>query len=362
MKEKKKVLVAVSGGVDSAVAAKLLKTKGYEVAGVFLHFWKEAGEVRENKCCSLEALNDAKRVCQEIGIPLYTFDFRADFKREVVDDFIEVYRQGRTPNPCVRCNRKIKIGKLLDISLAMGFDYVATGHYVKLKKKRGLYALYRAKDKNKDQSYFLYTFNQPDLKRLLFPLGSYSKPKVRRLAKKYSLKVAEKAESQEICFVPGKHHNDFLKKYLDLKPGKIKLLDGKVIGEHDGLPLYTIGQRRGINIGGTGPYYAASFDFENNDLFVVDKFDDPALYRKVMLIEEVNWASSEEPKMPLKCQVVFRYRHKAVKCLVEKSSEKGEYWVKFRRPQRALTWGQSAVFYQGDKVLGGGIIKLTPKA
>ncbi|MFA4942149.1 MAG: tRNA 2-thiouridine(34) synthase MnmA [Patescibacteria group bacterium] len=354
--QKKSVLVAMSGGVDSAVAAKLLVNQGYLVTGVFLHFWKKGGtSMAENKCCSLEALNDAKRVAQEIGIKLYTLDFREQFKLAVVDNFLSEYQKGRTPNPCVVCNKKIKLGRLLKSALAMKFDYVASGHYLKIKKVGKKYRLYRALDKNKDQSYFLYTFDQKELSYLLFPLANYRKPRVRAMAAKWNLPVAEKGESQEICFIPGKHHNDFLKKYISLYPGDIKLLDGTIIGQHQGLSLYTIGQRRGIEIGGTGPYYAAKFDWKNNILYVVKDFDDPIFYSDKLIAKKVNWISGIQPKLPFKCLAVIRYRHPAVKCTIVSKNTRG-YQVTFREPQRAITPGQSVVFYQGQEILGGGII------
>jgi len=356
LNKKKRVLVALSGGVDSAVAAKLLLNQGYSVVGVFLHFWKDGGTaMAENKCCSLEALNDARRVAQEIGIELYTLDFKQTFKLEVVDNFLSEYQKGRTPNPCVICNKKVKLGKLLQTAMAMKFDYVASGHYLKIKKVKGKYKLYRATDKNKDQSYFLYTFNQKQLSHLLFPLANYKKPRVRELAKKWNLPVAEKSESQEICFIPGKHHNDFLKKYISLHPGDIKLLDGTILGQHQGLSLYTIGQRRGVEIGGTGPYYAAKFDWKNNILYVVKDFDDPIFYRNKLTAKKVNWINGLEPKLPFVCSAVIRYRHPAVKCTVLAKRTKG-YEVVFNQAQRAITPGQSVVFYQGQEVLGGGII------
>jgi len=237
----------------------------------------------------------------------------------------------------------------------MKFDYVASGHYLKIKKVKGKYKLYRASDKNKDQSYFLYTFNQAELSHLLFPLANYKKPRVRELAKKWHLPVAEKSESQEICFIPGKHHNDFLKKYISLHSGDIKLLDGTVLGRHQGLSLYTIGQRRGIEIGGAGPYYAAKFDWKHNILSVVKDFNDPIFYRDKLIAKKVNWINGKEPKLPLACSVVIRYRHPAVKCTVWSKKVRG-YAVVFKKAQRAITPGQSVVFYQGQEVLGGGVI------
>lgn len=357
-KSKGKVLVAMSGGVDSSVAAQLLKNQGYEVAGVFLHFWKDdsVGEKAENRCCSLESLMDAKAVAAKIGIPLYTFNFSEKFKSAVVDNFLSEYEAGRTPNPCVVCNREIKIGLLLKHALALGYDYVATGHYLNIKKVGRSYQLLKAKDKNKDQSYFLYTFKPEELKHLLFPLGAYIKPQVRKLAAKFKLKVAGKAESQDICFLSG-DHNNFLKKYLKLKPGEIKILEtGEKIGEHLGLPLYTIGQRRGL-VGGTGPYYVAKFDYQKNILYVVKNWNEDILYKSELIAKKINWLSGAGPKKTLKCEAVIRYGHKAVKCLVS-AKNKNDYFVKFNKPQRAITPGQSIVFYNKKQVLGGGLISV----
>lgn len=356
-KKDKKVLVAMSGGVDSSVVAKILVDQGYTVAGVFLHFWKEEDlETKsENKCCSLESLLDAKKVAAKVGIPLYTFDFSQAFKDSVVDNFLDEYSKGNTPNPCVLCNKKIKIGRLLQYTEKLGFDYLATGHYLKIKKAKGEYALFKAKDNNKDQSYFLYTFNQKQLSHLLFPLGEYTKSEVRKLAKKYNLGVESKAESQDICFLSGPH-NDFLKRHLKLKSGLIKIKDsGEVIGEHQGLPLYTIGQRRGIDIGGSGPYYVSGYDYKKNILYVVKTWNEDILYRSYLIASHVNWNSNNLLKFPLKCETVIRYGHQAVKCLVEKTSAR-RYKIIFNEKQRAITPGQSIVFYRASQLLGGGII------
>lgn len=356
--KRKKVLVAMSGGVDSSVAAKLLVEAGYEVAGIFLNFWKDesAGGAGENRCCSLESLIDARKVAAKVKIPFYTFDFSLPFKKAVVDNFLSEYAAGRTPNPCVVCNKEIKIGRLIKYALKLGFDYVATGHYLRIKKVGSNYQLFKAKDKNKDQSYFLYTFSQDELKHLLFPLGDYNKPKVRKLAAKYGLEVEAKPESQDICFLSGSHNN-FLKKNLSLQSGPIKILESnKQIGEHQGLPLYTIGQRRGIEIGGTGPYYVAKLDYKNNILYVVKEWNKEVLYQKSLIAKKVNWLSGHEPKLPFRTQAVIRYGHKPVACLVTKLKTKN-YLVEFRSAQRAITPGQSVVFYDKEKVLGGGIIK-----
>ncbi|NCU39331.1 tRNA 2-thiouridine(34) synthase MnmA [Candidatus Falkowbacteria bacterium] len=356
--KKKKVLIGMSGGVDSSVAAKLLVDSGYEVAGVFLNFWKDdSPNANENRCCSLESLLDAKKVAAKIGISLYTLDFSQPFKEKVVDNFLHEYSIGRTPNPCVVCNKQIKIGKLIKSALAMGFDYVSTGHYLRLQKKNESFQLLRAKDKSKDQSYFLYTFSQEELSHLLFPLGEYKKSEVRKLAAKYKLGVESKAESQDICFLSGSHNN-FLKKYLKLEGGDIVSVDdnNKVIGQHQGLPLYTIGQRRGIEIGGTGPYYVSGFDIEKNILYVVKTWNQDILYKDELIAIDVNWIKEEPVQGKIKCQAVIRYGHKSENCEVSLLTGKS-YLVKFQKPQRAITSGQSVVFYNKDQVLGGGIIK-----
>lgn len=359
-KKKQRVLVAMSGGVDSSVAAWLLKKQGYEVAGVFLRFWKDesAGAPAENRCCSLESFNDARAVAAKIGIPLYSFDFSAPFKKAVVDNFLSEYAAGRTPNPCVRCNKRIKIGRLLKYARGLGFDYVATGHYLKIKNTSRTGAcpqLFKARDKAKDQSYFLYTFTPDELEHLLFPLGGYTKPQVRRLAATAGLSVASKADSQDICFLSG-DHNNFLKKYLALKPGDIRILGtGEKIGEHQGLPLYTIGQRRGL-VGGTGPYYVAKFDWRRNILYVVKNWNENILYKDSLVAKKVNWLSSSAPKRVFRCSAVIRYGHPAIPCRVAPRPD-GSCLVEFSKPQRAITPGQSVVFYNKERVLGGGIIK-----
>ncbi|MCX6795612.1 MAG: tRNA 2-thiouridine(34) synthase MnmA [Candidatus Falkowbacteria bacterium] len=354
-KQKKRVLVAMSGGVDSSVAAKLLLDQGYEVAGVFLRFWKDpqAAPTEENKCCSLQSFLDAKAVCGKIGIPLYSFDFSDSFKEEVVDYFLDSYANGKTPNPCIRCNRKIKLGRLLEMLPGLGFDYLATGHYANIKHDHKESRLYRAKDDTKDQSYFLYSFEQEKLSKLLFPLGNLKKTEVRKLAARFGLPTASKQESQDICFLSGAHQ-DFLRRYLKLTPGPIKLLDSEEeIGQHQGLPLYTIGQRKGIEIGGIGPFYAAKLDYPSNTLYVVKDWDGKFLYQQECIAHDLIWCG-QVPKKNFNCQAVIRYGHPAEACKVEVSDR--EILVKFKKAQRAITPGQSIVFYQKSQVLGGGII------
>jgi len=415
----------MSGGVDSSVAALLLKKKGFEVIGVFMHFWAEThpGAPRHpspegNKCCSLASFNDARRVANKLDIPLYTVNFDRPFKKLVVDEFIAGYGAGETPNPCVNCNKYIKFELLLKKADELEADFVATGHYAKTRpvkcrsaatpQNAGLfnrvngeditYKLLRPKDLDKDQTYFLYTLDQKKLKRILFPLADLTKPAVRALAKKAGLTVAEKPESQEICFIPGKSHNDFLKRHLKLKPGPIKLLtppnlpfekgeektpppdllfekgegqseplpplakgrvgvgsDARILGRHQGLPLYTIGQRKGVEIGGIGPFYVARCDYKTNTLYVVGKSDDQALFSGQLLAKKINWIGGNEPKLPLRCEAVIRYRHKPIAAIIDKRPGK-RIIVRFTKPQRAVTPGQSVVFYKGKEVLGGGVI------
>lgn len=358
-KNNKKVIVAMSGGVDSSVAAQLLVNEGYHTAGIFLNFWKEREANLENKCCAPKALMDARRVCLKLKIPLYTLDFSRIFKKEIVDYFLSEYKIGRTPNPCVRCNKFIKLGLLIKKAKALGYDKVATGHYTILKKDRNqIYNLYGAKDKTKDQSYFLYTLGQEELSRLMFPLGNYTKIWVRKLAQKYKLPVASKPESQEVCFVPEKSHNEFLKRHLKLKRGDIIDIDSTIkIGTHNGLPLYTIGQRKGIPLSGQEPYYVVDINAKKNYLLVSQNAKHPLLNKKSLTAVELNWISGRVPKMPFYCEAAIRYKHKKEKAKIIKGDRKNEVKVLFNFPQRAITPGQSVVFYNKNKILGGGIIK-----
>lgn len=367
LNRKPKVLVAMSGGVDSSVAACLLKEQGYEVHGVFLKFWQDefAGEKIENKASSSESLQDAQAVAEKLEIPFFTLDYSCRFKEAVVDEFLNEYAAGKTPNPCVSCNREIKIGGLLREARALGFDYLATGHYLKIKQEGNKWQLFKAKDNKKDQSYFLYTLKREELKKLLFPLANLDKLEVRALAEKHNLKTAKKPESQDICFLSG-DHNNFLKKHLELKEGEIRVQGSEeLIGKHQGLPLYTIGQRRGL-VGGIGPFYVAGFNYEKNILYVVKEWNDNILYRPSFILSKVNWLNMDKPEKAFKAEVVIRYGHKAVDCLLSKieaknlnddSNQELEYLVTFTKAQRAVTPGQSAVFYKKDLVLGGGIIK-----
>jgi len=367
---KKRVIVGMSSGVDSSVAAALLKKQGFDVVGVFMHFWKEPvkNALIENKCCSLESYEDARKVCQILGIPLYTANAEKEFKKEVVDYFLSEYAAGRTPNPCVACNEHIKFNVLFKKMLEMEGDFVASGHYACLRqeirnpKSEIIYRLFQGKDTEKDQSYFLYNFNQKQLARILFPVGGYKKAQIRAMAKKMKLPVFNKDDSQGLCFTPEKYPEGFLRRHLKLKKGKTLNTAGKIVGEHEGLPLYTIGQRRGINIGGDGPYYVVDKDLKKNILIVTNDEKDLALFRKNMEVRKVNWIIAE-PKLPAKAWVKNRYRHPAVSAIIKpievesRKSKVESYLVEFVEPQRAISPGQSAVFYtKKGEMLGGGRI------
>ncbi|MFA5029481.1 MAG: tRNA 2-thiouridine(34) synthase MnmA [Patescibacteria group bacterium] len=368
---KEKVVVAMSGGVDSSVAAALLKKQDYEVVGVFMQFWfplsrqgqAEAGSFtknktiqssintkvyEENRCCSLRSWNEAQQVARILDFPVRKVNFGRQFKKLIVDEFLREYRLGRTPNPCVACNKFIKFDLLLKYARTVfGADYLATGHYASLVS----FKLGRPKDRQKDQTYFLYNLKQAQLKHLLFPLGNYTKNEVRKLAKKFKLPVFDKPDSQEICFV-GQSHYDFLKKYLRLQPGKIISNQGKILRTHQGLPLYTLGQRSGLGLSG-GPWYVAEMDYKKNRLVVTKKEKQSAIFRKELVAQKVNWLFGE-PKFPLICQAQIRYHARSASCLVKKQDQK--IVVEFRQKQRAIMPGQSVVFYQGDELLGGGVI------
>lgn len=345
LKIRPRVAIAMSGGVDSSTVARILRDKGYDCVGVFMRLGIERG------CCDEAA---ARRVCNKLGIKFYPLDVRARFKKEVKDYFLKSYEKGVTPNPCVACNKFIKFGELLKKAESLGCDHLATGHYIKIKKVGKAFKLYKAKDSSKDQSYFLYNLTQKDLSRVLFPLGDSIKETLKKRAVKDDLPYL-KEESQDICFLAGEH-NEFLKKNIKLRKGPIATMDGEVVGQHQGLPLYTVGQRKGVELGGKGPYYVVRGDLATNTLYVTNRPDDEALFSDRLQAVKVNWLSGSEPKFPLKCSAVIRYRHKMVDCTVREGG-KGVLDVSFSQPQRAVTPGQSVVFYKKDELLGGGIIK-----
>jgi len=357
--ERGRVIVAMSGGVDSSVAAALLKNRGYDVVGIFMKFWKQPGIKDENKCCSAEAQMDVRRVAAEIGIPVYFLDVRKEFKKRVVDYFIQEYKKGRTPNPCVECNKWIKFRFLIEKALQLKADYIATGHYAKIKfvnSKPIRYSLMTAKDTKKDQTYFLWTLNQKQLKKSLFPVGDYTKTQIRAMAKKFDLSVFEKKDSQEICFITDIY--EFLSSRIPTNKGPIITIDGKKMGEHKGLIFYTIGQRKGIEIGGVGPFYVVDKDFKKNALIVAQGDFNQALYKKEMIVKNVNWLRLDllAGRNKFRCKIKIRYLHKSVPATVFKVYG-SKFKVLFTSPQRAITPGQSAVFYLKDEALGGGVIE-----
>jgi tRNA-specific 2-thiouridylase len=347
-----KVIIAMSGGIDSSVAAALLKRAGFDVVGIFMRFWSEGGSGR-NRCCSPEAEKRARLVAQFLGIPFYVFNFEKEFKKRIVDYFLKEYKAGRTPNPCVVCNKEIKFGLLLEKALALGADFVATGHYVRRDfGRQGPIKLLMARDKEKDQSYFLWQLSQNQLRRILFPVGNYTKSQVRQLAEKYSLPLVSAPESMEVCFIKDSIPN-FLARNLKQKSGRIVGDRGEVLGRHHGLAFYTIGQRRGIELTG-GPFFVLKKDTKKN-LLIVTK-NEKRLFEKEMMVKNFNWISGRVPRFPLRVQVKIRYRHPAVPAVIEKKFRDGRLKVIFDVRQKAITPGQSAVFYNGQELLGGGII------
>lgn len=372
MKKKFKIIVAMSGGVDSSVAAALLKKQGFDVVGVFMKFWAPLrGSPRiyadsnadlrgYNRCCSSEAEKRARQVAKKLGIPFYVFNFEKEFKKKVVDYFLKTNKQGKTPNPCVVCNKEIKFGLLLEKALKLDADYVATGHYVRIKRASNTQHpilntqyptpnthLLKSKDKEKDQSYFLWQLSQRQLSRVLFPIGDHTRKEVENLARKFKLPVLKAKKSVEICFIQTTV-NDFLKRHLKSKPGKIINKGGKVVGQHEGLCFYTIGQRKGIKLPG-GPYYVSDKDVKNNILIVTQNEKD--LHKKELVAKDVKWTAGKTPKLPLKVAAKIRYRSQSVSATVHKG-----YKITFNKPQRAITPGQSIVFYKGEELIGGGTI------
>ena len=397
-----KVFVALSGGVDSAVSAAILKEKGYQVSGVFMNLIPKKKGFSETRKNFQKAEKNARKIARVLKIPFFTLDLSTEFEKQVINSFLNEFKKGKTPNPCVVCNQKIRFGIFLKKMRKEGADFIATGHYIKKSKVESMssraigdqkspptagppkaekifYRLFQAKDKEKDQSYFLYNLKQNQLKRVLFPLGDLTKKEVRKLAKKFNLPVQGQPESQEICFVADKNISNFLSRRFKTKPGDIITVGGKKIGKHQGLIFYTIGQRKEIGIGGTGPYYVVEKDFKNNNLTVSSNPNDPLLYKKELIAEKVNWISGKEPKLPLKIKVKTRYRQKTAVAVLTQNSKlktqnrnlklktKNQYKIFFKNPQRAITAGQSVVFYQSavtmqadykknNELLGGGII------
>lgn len=352
----KKVFVGLSGGVDSSVAALLLKEEGYDVTGVFMRCFNVDG-------CAERDAEDARRVAEKLGIPFYVFDFEEEYKKKVVDYMVEGYRNGITPNPDIACNREIKFGLFFDRVRSLGGDFVATGHYVRIDERRGRYSLSMARDKNKDQSYFLWTLTQDVLKHCLFPLGSIEKPKVRAIAKRADLPTASKKDSQGICFLGMVDIKEFLKEYIKPVPGPIMDVSGNVLGTHDGAVFYTIGQRHGLNIGAKGKslyggktpaFYVVAKDVGKNTVTVGDVESDEGWVGEVN-IAEPNFISKVEPESETEVYARVRYRQPVARARLSKLN--GQWKMVFKKPQRFVAVGQSIVWYNEKGTMeGGGVI------
>jgi len=355
----KRVVVAMSGGVDSSTAAALLKEQGYDVIGISMQLWDytEGEKDRPGSCCSLDDLYDARRVCDKLNVPFYVVNFEETFSKAVVDYFVEGYLKGETPNPCLKCNQVLKFEVLLRKALELEADFLATGHYARVvyDNNRGRYLLLRGKDLSKDQSYFLFTMTQKQLSKIIFPLGDLTKADVRKLANKFGLNVAEKKDSQEICFAP-EDYPSFIAKYAvhsaDTK-GEIVDLNGNILGMHQGLYRYTIGQRRGIGVTRGEPLYVLKIDMQKNQLVVGPE---QGLFSNSLIAKETNWIGITCPSAELEALVRIRYRHKGVEAHVA-PLDGNRVEVRFKKPEKSVTPGQAVVFYKEDEVIGGGWIE-----
>jgi len=353
-----RVVVAMSGGVDSSVAAALLVERGYDVLGMMMRLWTDEamGGPAHNRCCTPEQMSDARRIAARLGIPFYVLDSKDVFRNRVVQYFIDRHREGFTPNPCLQCNRHIRFDWLLKNALALDADYLATGHYARIDQDRsGKYRLRSGVDIAKDQSYVLSVMGQSQLARTMFPVGEFSKEAVRALAKKFGLNVEGKKDSQDLCFLGGKDYRDFLRLHAPdlMQPGPIVRKNGELLGEHQGLSNYTIGQRRGLGLSYAEPLYVLEMNPADNSLVVGTGKE---LGRDNLLADSVNWVSGEAPALPMRAGVKIRYKARAQPAIVEPRGE-DQIYLRFDLPQRDITPGQAAVIYDGDICLGGGVIR-----
>ncbi len=351
----KRVVVAMSGGVDSSVAAALLVREGFEVIGVTMRLWPKelCGKHKARSCCSLKDIEDARRVANRLGIKFFVMNFEREFKREVINYFVSEYLSGRTPNPCILCNNRIKFGTLLKKVAQLGADFVATGHYARIYRDAGKkILLMEGLDKTKDQSYVLFGLTRFQLSNSLFPLGGFKKDRVRKIAKELGLPVFDKLDSQEVCFLPDNSYRNFISKMVGPSLGRIEDADGRFLGWHDGFWNFTIGQRRGLGIACGRPLYVIDINRENNTVVVGEQTE---VKKKRFLAERVNWIIQPDKKI-LEANVKIRYNHKKSKAELNRIS-KDLVEVEFEEPQEAITPGQAAVFYDGEFVLGGGWIK-----
>jgi tRNA-specific 2-thiouridylase len=350
-----RVVVAMSGGVDSSVAAALLKQQGYDVIGMMLRLWSEPGREDSNRCCTPDSMTQARRVAAKLDIPFYVVDAKEIFHSTVVQYFLDGYAQGVTPNPCLICNRKIRWEFMLDHALALGADYLATGHYVRKREaESGRQQLLRAVDRSKEQSYVLYGLTQEKLAKALFPIGDHPKSEIRKLAGSFGLLTATRADSQDLCFLAGEDYREFLRRNSPeiSKPGPILTRDGQVLGQHQGLALYTIGQRKGLGIVSSQPLYVLAKELATNSLIVGIGAE---LGQSELVADNVNWIAGELPSASFRAQVKIRYSAKDAPAEV-RLMDGQQARVRFDTPQRGVTPGQAAVFYAGEVLLGGGII------
>ncbi|PDL39423.1 tRNA 2-thiouridine(34) synthase MnmA [Listeria monocytogenes] len=349
-----RVVVGMSGGVDSSVTAHILKEQGYDVIGILMKNWDDTDEF--GVCTATEDYDDVIRVANQIGIPYYAVNFEKEYWDKVFTYFLDEYKLGRTPNPDVMCNKEIKFKAFLEHAESLGADYVATGHYAQVKKVGDEIELLRGVDNNKDQTYFLNQLSQDQLKKVMFPLGAMEKTEVREIAKKAGLATADKKDSTGICFIGERNFKQFLSEYLPAQPGEMRTLDGEVLGKHDGLMYYTIGQRHGLGIGGDGePWFVVGKDLKENVLFVEQGFHHETLYSDSLIATDISFTTNAEKPKTIECTAKFRYRQTDTKVTVH-LREDGTAEVVFADPVRAITPGQAVVFYDGDVCLGGGTI------